>query len=105
MPRLLSSKTVPVIHHVLIDKAVAHIGLFIVDPGNVKGFVEADVGHDRSHYRIGIQHSPLLHVKTADIKNQISVYHTSVLIHRNTPVRVAVIGKTHIQPVFHHKLL
>ena len=105
MSGLLSAYGVSVCHHIFTHIFIAHCCLLIADTFPVAGLIKPQIRHNRSDNSIVVQLSAFLHIFSADIHNQIAVYFLSLIIHRNTPVSISVIGKAHIQMVFHYKFL
>ena len=105
MSRLLTAQSAAVLGHVFVYIFISHGSLGIADARLVKGFVQAKIGHHRSHHRVGDQFASFLHVFAVNIQNGIAVHHPALLIHTQTPVCIAVIGKAHIQTIVLHQLL
>ena len=105
MAGLLSADAVSVPDHILVDVFVADSSLLVSDACLVKGLIESEVGHDRSHNRVVEELAPLLHVATVNIEDVVARDHIALLIHTKASVRVAVIGKAGVQILFQYKLL
>ena len=104
MARLLAAQGAAVLAHILIHGLVAHGGLGIADAVPVEGAVQAEVGHDRGDYGIAGQLTAVLHVLAADVEDMVAGDNIPPLVHCQTAVGIAVVGKAHVQPLFHHEL-
>ena len=102
---LLSANAVTVFHHVFIHIPVPHRGFCIVNSQFVKGFVQAEIGHDRRHHGVGQQLSTLFHVPAIDVQDMVAGDHVPPFIHAQAAVCIAIVRKAYIQPFFHHQLL
>ena len=102
---LLATQAVTVLGHILVHIFVTDCSLLIGDAFPVKCLVKTEVGHDGGDYGIVPQRAGLLHVLTADVENQITVYHAAVLIYRDTAVCVAVISKAYVTASLFHIVL
>ena len=105
MAALLTTDTAAVLRHVLIDILVAHGGLSITDALFVKGLIQTKVGHDGRDHRIGQQLAALFHIAAIDIQNMVAGDDIAFFVHAQAAIRIAIIGKTDIQALFHNKLL
>ena len=105
MPRLLAAQGAAVFAHILVYVLVAHSGFGIADPQPVKGPVQSEVGHDRGHHRVVGQLAQLLHMAAADIQDMVAGDDLALFVHRQAPIRVAVVGKAHVQAFLHHEAL
>ena len=65
----------------------------------------AKVGHDRGNDGIGQQLATLLHVATVDVQDMVAGDNITLFIHTQATIRIAVIGKTDVQPFLYHELL
>ena len=105
MAGLLSAQAVSVLGHILVHILISHRGLLVGDACVVKGFVQAEVGHDGGDYGVVVKRAVLLHVFPAEVKDQIAVHLVAVLVHGDAAVRVAVVGKAHVAALLLHILL
>ena len=103
MARLLTAQRAAVFRHVLVHILVAHGGLGVGDALPVEGAVQPEVGHDGGHHRIAGQLTLLLQVLPADVEDVVAGDDGALLIHREAPVGVAVVGEADVQPVGHHE--
>ena len=105
MTALLAADPAAVLHHVLVDVFVAYLGLGVVDAQFVEGLVQTEVAHHRGDHGVHQELTPLLQILAVDVENVIAGDDLTLLVHAQTPVGVAVVGKAHVQAVVHHKLL
>ena len=102
---LLTADAAAVLGHILVDILVTHGSLGVADALLVKGLVQAKVGHNRGNDGVGQQFAALLHVAAVDVQDVVTGDHIALFIHAEAAVCIAVIGKAHVQTLFHHKLL
>ena len=99
MSALLAAQTAAVGHHVLVDVLVAHGGLGVADVQLVEGLVQAEVAHDGGDHGVAQELAPLLQVPAVDVEDVVAGDDVALLVHAHAPVRVAVVGKAHVQTV------
>ena len=87
------------LHHVLVDVLVAHLGLGVVDAQLVEGLVQAEIGHDGGDHGVHQQLAPLLHVAAVDVEDVVAGDDVALLVHAQAAVGIAVIGEAHIKAV------
>ncbi len=105
MAGLLSAEREVIAHHILVYILIAYRRLLILKACLVARLVKSQIGHDRRNDRIIVQTAVLLHVFAADVEDQVSVYLVTVLINRNTSVRITVVREAYVQLLLLHILL
>ena len=105
MTALFAAETAAVGCHILINILIAHGGLGIIDTALVKGFVKAEIGHDRGNHGVHQQLAPFLHILTVDIKDMVTGDNIALFVHTQAAVGIAVVSKANIQAILHNVLL
>ena len=105
MAALLPADAGATLLHILVDVLVAHLSLGVVDAQLIQGLVQAEVGHDGGHHRVGHQLAPLLHVAAVDVEDVVAGDDIALFVHAQAAVGVAVVGEAHVQALLHHQFL
>ena len=105
MAGLLTAQTAVVLHHVFVYVLIANFGLCIVDAAVIKSLVQAEVRHDCGNHGVVVQLAAALHVFTQDVEDMVAGDDSPLFVHGQAAICVTVIGKAHIQAVFHNEFL
>ena len=105
MPALLATERVAVLDHAGGDVLVAHGRLLVPEARCLERLVKAEVAHDRGHDGVIGELALLVQVDAARVHDEVAVHDVAVLVDGNAAVRVAVIGKAHVEALLGNEVL